>query len=186
VRSNQIVGTGVGLAKECGEEFVAGLSAIDRFDQRLNNSSRSIESPCIAPTLEEVGGRDVPRSEPGGLVDVEAMVDEEWHTAQGIGNTEIAGSIIGGITTDDDQGFHCTGIDLTDETGKFIDLLGGACLDGFGIDDGAANIPKFSIDSMDKGVDCSRLLITGDDQATTAVGLEIFKEMGEELACGLW
>jgi len=183
---NQIVGTGVGLAKECGEEFMASLPAVDRFDQWLDDGGCSIESPCVAPTLEEVSGRDMPRSEPGGLVDIEAVVDEEGHTAQGIGNPEIAGSIIGGIPTDDDQGFNGTGIDLSDETGKFTDLLGRTRLDGFGIDNGAANIPQFSIDSMDKGVDGSRLLITGDDEAPAAVGLKIFKEVGEEFTCGLW
>ena len=113
-------------------------------------------------------------------------MDEERYTAQGISDTKIAGAIIGRVTTDDNQGFNRTSINLTDETCKLIDLLGRTRLDRLSIDDGATNIPKFSIDGMDQGMDRSRLLITGDNKTPATVGFEIFEEMGEESVCGFW
>src|SRR6185437_15397836 len=57
------------LAGEQAEQLDRRPAAVERRDERLLDGERAVEGPGIAPGLELVGGRYMPRAARGGLVD---------------------------------------------------------------------------------------------------------------------
>ena len=74
IRLHQIVIRFVGLAGQRGDHFECRLAAIERSDQRLDETDRSVEAANIAPRFQIMRFRNIPDALPGGLIGIQAQI----------------------------------------------------------------------------------------------------------------
>src|SRR5579862_7962876 len=72
---NQIVSSETRLAGENRDDFVRGLAAIERLDQRLNDGRGAVVSARIAPGLKIVRFGNVPLAKLGSLVAMRSEIN---------------------------------------------------------------------------------------------------------------
>jgi hypothetical protein len=91
-------------AREKPDQLHVALAPVERQDQRLDHAERGAERARVAPRLEEMGARHVPRRERAGLVHVRADVDELLDLAGCRGEVQLGRRVVGGVAAEHDQG----------------------------------------------------------------------------------
>src|SRR6202040_1573833 len=66
--AHQLVAGALAVAEQDRHHLLQALAAVERLDQRLDETRRAVEGACVAPALELVGGRGVPVAVLGRLV----------------------------------------------------------------------------------------------------------------------
>ena len=74
--TEQVVAGVVATRRQRVQDLEVGMrGVVERLDQRLNDGDRAVVGAGVAPALEVVGGRNVPRAPLRRLVTVQAVVD---------------------------------------------------------------------------------------------------------------
>ncbi len=141
---NQIVSGETRLAGENRDDFVRGLAAIQRLDQRLNDAHCAVIGAGIAPRFEIVRFGNVPLAKFGGLV---AMRTETNLQADGIrfqrgSKFEFGRRVISRIAAENQQQVNLARAHVIDERLERLAAIDGIGIDGLGVKDRLANIAQ--------------------------------------------
>jgi len=138
-------------------------AVVERRDERLHDAGGAVEGPSVAPVLHEVRGREVPRSERGGLVVVQREVHRHRHARH---DAAEARCVVRGIAAGDHE-------QLGRPVGKRLQRLGVHFVDRRDVRDGRVQL---GVQAMDERVRGGRERLAGEDQA--AVLLQVTPDHG--------
>ena len=138
------------------ERLDRALAPEQREHERLDDGQRAVARPGVAPGLEEVGERHVPRGERRRLVDVRAEVDELLGLRRGVREAEVGGRVVGGVAAEHDERLHLARPERGDERPEAVAVRQQRVL-RLVVRDGRALVPERRVHRGDGRVDRRRL-----------------------------
>ena len=113
------------------------------------------------------------------LVVVQAEVDAELHLAHRVGERQIGRRGVDRIAADDDEQIDLAGVHVGDEIAQRRELIDRLGFDRVGVDDRLADVAERLVHRVRERVDDRRLAVAGDDEARSAVRLQILGDRGD-------
>ena len=101
--ADDVVSRSLWTVAEGRHQFVRGLPAVERRDERLDDRRRAVMSARVAPRFEEVRLGNVPVAQCRCLVFVQAEVHAQRHPPHRPGEVEVGRSGVHRIPGDDDE-----------------------------------------------------------------------------------
>ena len=165
--------------REKRERLDRALAPEEREDERLDDGQRPVARPRVAPGLEEVGERRVPRGERRRLVEVRAEVDDLLGLLRGVGEAEVGRRVVGGVAAEHDERLHLARPERGDERAEAVAVRQERVL-RLVVRDGRALVPERRVHRGDGRVDRRRLSRPGEHQRGAAVVEEVLHERAQE------
>src|SRR5271170_4784094 len=111
VALHNFVPSGFGLSGKQRGKFVGSLASIEWRYQWLHNTDRAVVGARVPPRFEIMRLVHMPLAEFGSLVLIkpEMYAHRNIRVFEGIGEVEISGRIVGGISAQDEQHVHFVG-----------------------------------------------------------------------------
>src|SRR2546430_13783786 len=100
-------------------------------------------------------------------------MDTKSHPGHCLDKAKIRRCVVSRVATKYHQGLDNSGIHVLHKLAQRLQLIYGMRGHGFSIDDGLVRIPKRVVDGMHEGVNEGWLLIPGEDDACSAMSLQI-------------
>ena len=91
------------VAGEKPEQRHQIAATVQRGDERLNDRGRAVERAGIAPRLQVVRRRHVPRRRARGFVGVEARIQRDRHLLERGGELEVRRGVVAGVSAGDHE-----------------------------------------------------------------------------------
>ena len=117
----------------------------------------------------------------GGLIVVQPEVNAGGDLLQRFAKLQIGGRGIHGIAAEDHQQIDAPVVHVVDQLAHGLHLVDGYRLHGIRVDDGGARVPERRVHGVGERVHGRRLLVTRDDDAGSAVRLQILRRGGDPL-----
>ena len=143
---HDFVAAGIGLSGEHGHQFAGALAVVQRRDQRLHDAHRAVIGAGVAPGFEIVGFVDVPLAEFRSLVLVEAEMHPQRNirVLERVGESQVGGRIVGGISAHDDQHVHLAAAHVGDQVFEGLGLVHRVGIYRIGVENRLADVAQRS------------------------------------------
>ena len=175
-RAHELVARLLRLVGEGREEFVGGLAAVERRDQRLHDRRGAVERERVAPGFQEVRLGDVPLTLFGGLVVLEREMHPPDDLRQSRPETDVGGRVEDRVSPQDQERSDLAGREVGDERAEGVEPDLGSRFDRLGIEDRSTRVPERPVQGVRERVDGGRLVIAGEDEAPPPVTTEVGRD----------
>ncbi len=178
-----IVAAQTGLVAEGSEHLVGRMCAVQRSDQRLDDTDSPIERARITPGFEVMRFRHVPQAILGRLVEMRTQMYRVRDFANLGREIEIVRCVINGIAAKDQQRRDLAGFNIRAEVPQGLDVIHRARFHRLGVVHSVADVAKRGIDGVRQGVHFGRLLFARDYQRAAMIFLQIPHNNVEPFLC---
>src|ERR1700751_5876314 len=139
------------------------MATVERIDHWLNDGDGPVISSSISPGFKIVNAIDVPKRLHSSFIAMRAEMDDCSNFVESVREVEVGGRGVDRIGVENDQPVHLAAVHVGDERFEFVTLNRGHGVDGFGVDDGLADVAERTIDGDGSQMNAGRLLFAWND-----------------------